>query len=476
MSKPFPHSPLLMGNFAPIMAECDAPDLVVAEGELPANLCGTLYRNGPNPMFPPLGSQHHWFLGEGMIHAIRVEGGKASYRNRWVHTSQYEAQRSAGHRLVGTAFGEPPAPGGERVRQNVANTNVVWHGGKLLALDEGSPPVAMDGDSLETKGSWTFDGRYAGPMTAHPKFDPRTGEMHFFGYMAAGPGSPDISYQVVDASGRLTRSEMFKAPYASMVHDFIVTDEHVIFPIFPATIDVERIMKGGPVIAWDPDAGTRIGIMARNASVDTIRWFEGDPCYVYHPMNAFTLHEGGKIKIVADVMKYARVPLFPNADGTKARTGLEDTPSLLVRWTFDLDANSNSYTEEQLTDLSGEFPRFDERFAGHAYAQGFYAANRRPLTPGNPFDTLVHLDLMTGKRRVYEPGEGKYVMEPVFVPRSATASEADGWLTTLVYDQSRNLSDFVVLDTDDISKGPIARVELPTRVPFGFHGNWRNGS
>ncbi len=267
---------------------------------------------------------------------------------------------------------------------------------------------------------------------------------------------------------------MFKAPYAAMVHDFITTDEHVIFPIFPATIDVERIMKGGPDIAWDPDAGTRIGIMARNASVDTIRWFEGDPCYVYHPMNAFTLHEGGRTKIVADVMKYARVPLFPNTDGTKARIGLEDTPSMLVRWTFDLDDNSNSYTEEPLTDLGGEFPRFDERFAGQVYNQGFYAANLRPLTPGNPFDTLVHLDLTTGNRRVYEPGEGKYVMEPVFVPRSAAAPEGDGWLTTLVYDRSRNLSDFVVLDTDDISKGPIARVELPTRVPFGFHGNWRN--
>ena len=262
MSKPYPNNPFLQHNFAPVAAECDAPDLVV-HGELPASLAGTLYRNGPNPMFPPLGHQHHWFLGEGMIHAIHVEGGKASYRNRWVRTEQYEEQRKAGERRISTAFGEAPLPGTENIKRNVANTNVVWHAGKLMALDEGSSPVAMDGDTLETTGSWNFEGKYNGPMTAHPKFDPKTGEMIFFGYMAAGPGTPDISYQVVDRDGKLTRSETFKAPYASMVHDFIGTNEHVIFPIFPATIDVERIMKGGPVIAWDPDAGTHIGIMAQ---------------------------------------------------------------------------------------------------------------------------------------------------------------------------------------------------------------------
>ena len=242
MSKPFPNNPFLQANFAPVMAECDAPELVVTEGELPRDLAGTLYRNGPNPMFPPFGDKHHWFLGEGMVHAIHVEDGKASYRNRWVRTEQYEAQRKAGQRLVPTGFGEAGVAGAETIKRNVANTNIVWHAGKLLALDEGNSPVAMDGDTLNTNGSWTFEGKYEGPMTAHPKFDPRTGEMHFFGYMAAGPGSAVMSYQVVDRDGKLMRTDMFPTPYASMVHDFIVTDGHVIFPLFPATIDVERIL------------------------------------------------------------------------------------------------------------------------------------------------------------------------------------------------------------------------------------------
>jgi carotenoid cleavage dioxygenase len=476
MSKPFPQDPLLQENFAPLMGEMDAPELVVVEGEIPKDLAGTLYRNGPNPMFPPLGEKHHWFLGEGMVHAINVENGRASYRNRWVRTEQYDAQRKAGRRLIDTSFGGAALPEADGVKRNVANTNIVWHAGKLLALDEGNQPVAMDGDTLETSGSWTFDGKYEGPMTAHPKFDPKTGEMMFFGYMAKGPGTPDISYTVVNAAGQVTRAEMFEAPYASMVHDFITTDEHVIFPIFPATIDIERIMNGGPTIAWDPETPTRVGIMARDASVDTIRWFTGDPCYVYHPMNAYTSHDGGRTRVIADVMRYDRVPLFPNTDGSKPAPQMIEENGSLVRWTFDLDSNTDTYTEEQLTDLGGEFPRIDERYVGAAYRHGFYAALTGVPARGRPYDTLVHADLVSGKRRTYRAEPGKYVMEPVFVPRKETAAEGDGWLVSLLYDRARNLSDFVVFDTDDITRGPIARVELPTRVPFGFHGNWRGAA
>lgn len=472
MTKPFPDDPMLRGNYAPVMGESDAPDLIVTEGELPEGLTGTLYRNGPNPMYAPLADKHHWFLGEGMIHAIQVEGGKASYRNRWVRTEQYCQQRAAGERLVPTAFGEPPAPGGEEIPRNVANTNVVKHAGRLLALDEGSLPVAMDPASLATDGPTDFGGAYHGPFTAHPKFDPETGEMLTFGYMADGPGTPTLSFSVVDKAGKLTRHDRFEAPYASMVHDFITTASHAIFPIFPASIDVERIMNGGPVIAWDPDKGTHVGIMARSEGVDTMRWFEGDPCYVYHPMNAFTRVEGGKTSIVADLMKYDRVPLFPDAEGNRPPRGLDEGGGALVRWVFDLDGNSNGYTETGLTDLGGEFPRLDERFAGLGYRHGFYAAFRRGDEKNRSFDTICHIDLETGTRRDWEPGRGQYVHEPIFVPRKADAPEGDGWVVTLVYDTERNLSDFVVLDTDDITKGPIARVELPSRVPFGFHGNW----
>ena len=226
------------------------------------------------------------------------------------------------------------------------------------------------------------------------------------------------------------------------------------------------------MIAWDQEERTYLGVMARNESVEKIRWFEGDPCYVYHPMNAFSIKEGGKVKLVADMMKYNRVPLFPNADGSEVRELGEDSGKL-VRWVMDLSGNTNSYTETQLTDVAGEFPRIDERRTGLSYRQGFYATILGEKEAGTPFDTIVHADLETGQTVMYRPGPGKHVHEPVFVPRSKTAAEGDGYLVTLVYDKATNLSDFIVLDTGDISKGPIATVHLPIRVPFGFHGNWR---
>lgn len=464
--KPYPALPYLSGNFAPILAECDADDVIV-EGEMPRDLNGALYRTGPNPMFPPLGQSHHWFLGEGMVHALFVEDGRVRYRNRWVRTEQYNAQRKAGRRLYSSGFGldagDPSVAGKPR---NVANTNIVPHAGKLFALDEGSSPVAMNPETLETVGTSTFDGRYKGPMTAHPKIDAETGEMFFFGYMAAGPATPDIAFNVVDRTGALTRSERFKAPFAAMVHDFAITDRHVVFPIFPATIDVQRIIKGGPLIAWDPDQGSHIGIMARSGSTADIRWFKGPPVYVYHPLNAYS--EGDTV--VVDLCVYPRVPLFPNADGSRAAPDLGDAPAHLERWTFDLAANTDQFKRDTLDDLATEFPRIDDRWTGLKHRHGYTGAILGEKLPGSPFDTIVHFDLAKGTRETWTPGPGDFVMEPVVAPRGP--GEANGYVLTLVYRSAENRSDLVVLDAQNVKAGPIATAKLPVRVPFGFHGNW----
>lgn len=464
----FPALPYLSGNFAPLLAECDANDLII-EGEIPRDLNGALYRIGPNPQFPPLGQSHHWFLGDGMVHALFIENGRVSYRNRWVRTQQFKEERAAGRRLYSSAFGgdagEPAAAGKPR---NVANTNIVPHAGKLFAIDEGSSPVAVDPRTLDTAGPWTFDGRYKGPMTAHPKIDAATGEMLFFGYMAGGPGSPIMSFTVVDRDGKVARTETFVAPYAAMVHDFAITDRHVIFPLFPATIDVMRIMKGGPVIAWDPAQGSHVGIMGRGASTSDIRWFKGPAVYVYHPLNAFSEGE----RVVMDVMVYPRVPLFPNADGSRAPRDLGDAPAHLERWTFDLAANTDTFKREALDDLAAEFPRIDDRWTGLKHRHGYAGAITGEKLPGSPFDTIVHYDLQSNGREQWRPGPGAFVMEPVVAPRAADAAEAEGYLLTLVYRSDENRSDLVVLDAQDVARGPIATAKLPVRVPFNFHGNW----
>ena len=325
MATPFPDHPQLTGNFAPIRMECDLDDVII-RGEIPRDLSITYYRNGPDPQFSPKGD-HHWFAGDGMLHMFVIEDGRVRYRNRWVRTAKWQLERQQRRSLYNPFNPMENDPVTQGVEDDgLANTNVVWHGGKLLALEEGHAPFAIDPQTLASEGAWRFGGEFEGPMTAHPKMDPKTGEMLFFGYMVGGMFSPGMSYQTVDASGALTRSERFEAPFASMVHDFITTDEHVVFPIFPATGSMERAMSGQPPLAWEPDKGTHIGVMRRDGSVAEMRWFETDPCYVFHPMNAYT--EGNRI--IAHVMQFEEVPLFPHADGSPPDPGKGQRPPLRV--------------------------------------------------------------------------------------------------------------------------------------------------
>jgi carotenoid cleavage dioxygenase len=354
--------PYLSGNFAPVRSEDDFELTVV--GEIPAGLNGAFYRNGPNPQFDPI-DDYHWFAGDGMIHGFFVENGQARYRNRYVRTPKWILENATGRALWG-AFGNPmtsdPSVAGKE-DGGLANTNILWHAGRLMALEEGHPPMEMDPVTLESRG---YLNQYRGRVTAHPKIDPETGEMVWFGYSSGeAPLNATVSYGTTDKAGVVTRREDFEAPYCSMVHDFLITRRHALFPILPLTGSLERAMKGLPPFAWEPEKGAFVGVMARDASVETLRWFQTEACYVFHPMNAW---EDGDV-IHADVMEYPTAPLFPNVDGSPGQA----SKARLVRWTFDLAAPSNQIKREPLDDLAGEFPRFDERRAGLPYRHGWFA-------------------------------------------------------------------------------------------------------
>ncbi|MCZ6656092.1 MAG: carotenoid oxygenase family protein [Gammaproteobacteria bacterium] len=465
MAEPYPEQPFLTGNFAPLRMECDLQDVIV-RGEIPRDLDITYYRNGPDPQFAPRG-EHHWFAGDGMLHMFQVQNGRVQYRNRWVRTAKWKlehGERRALYNPFNPLDNDPLTEDAED--DGLANTNVVWHGGKLLALEEGHPPFEIDPQTLESKGAWRFNGQLEGPMTAHPKMDPTSGEMLFFGYMADGPFGKGMTYQTVNASGELTRSDKFQAPYASMVHDFITTDEHVIFPIFPLTGSLERAMNGQPAFAWEPDKGTHIGVMRRDGSIDDIRWFETDPCYVFHPMNAYT--KGNKV--VAHVMQFEQAPLFPHLDGSPPDP--EKSSARLCEWVFDLADNSNGVQRRYLDDVTGEFPRLDERFVGLEYDYGYYGASTRS-DDGVGFNAIARYDFKTGQRHQYELPEGDVTGEPVFVPKSPDSPEGEGYLMSIVYRARENRSDLAFFDAENLSDGPLALAELPHRVPFGFHGNWK---
>src|SRR5690242_15474590 len=189
-------------NRAPIPFEADAPFLKIV-GELPRELNGVLYRNGPNPQFDSPGA--HWFVGDGMLHAFHLENGRASYRNRWIRTPKWLAEHDAGRALFG-GFGRklPDAPAA-LTDGGVANTNIIFHGGRLLALEEAHLPTEIAPGTLATTGYHDYDGRLRGAFTAHPKIDPMTGEMVFFGYSASGPFTPTLSYGTISSAGKLTR-------------------------------------------------------------------------------------------------------------------------------------------------------------------------------------------------------------------------------------------------------------------------------
>ena len=469
MAKPFPDHPNLRGGYAPIQMECDAPDLII-EGEVPKDLHGTFFRNGPNPQFAPRGA-HHWFGGDGMLHAFHIENGRVSYKNRWARTKKWNLEHEAGEALF-SAFNpmdsDPSVQGVET--DGIANTNIVWHAGRLLALEEAHAPFELDPQTLESRGAWTFGDKLVGPMTAHPKMDPETGEMLFFGYSVDGMLSNRMSYHVVNREGELTESQFFDAPYASMVHDFLVTRDYVLFPIMPLTGSLERAMAGAPAFAWEPEKGTFIGVLKRGDDVANIRWFKGPPSYVFHPMNAF--NEGDRI--TCDVAEYPEAPLFPRPDGTRGDP--DKANAVMRRWHFDLGQNTDDFTSEQLDDTWCEFPRLDERFAGLNYRWGYAGCQGGQRSESDGFNAIACYDLEKGSMVKYDMGATSATSEPVFVPRSPDSPEGEGYLLANVWDATVDKSHLVILDAQNIEQGPLAKAYLDHRVPFGFHGNFVAGA
>jgi carotenoid cleavage dioxygenase len=438
MSEPATETPFyLQGNYAPVAEEVTAFDLAV-EGALPPALRGRYLRNGPNPK---RGDPGHWFLGDGMVHGIRLEDGVARwYRNRWVRTRPFLGDPAPLVRPDGTVDHTVA----------VANTNVIGHAGRILALVESSFPTEMT-DELDTVGPCDFDGRLTTSMTAHPKRCPRTGELHFFGYQFMPPW---LTYHRLDAEGRLVQSEEIPVKGPTMMHDFAITADHVVFMDLPIVFDASLAVQGRFPYRWSDDHGARLGLMPRGGRGSEVRWMEIEPCYVFHPMNAFE-EEG---HVVLDVARYPSL----------WREGPETfQPATLHR--FRMDPEAEKVVESSLDDRAIEFPRVDERRVGVPNRWGYAVVNA--LDPDGP-GALVRYDLRSGAADVHAFGRGRAPGEAVMVPASEDAAEDEGWVLVLVYDAARDASDLVVLDAASFSGPPVARVSLPQRVPFGFHGNW----
>ncbi|MGW5429323.1 carotenoid oxygenase family protein [Streptomyces sp. NPDC004059] len=424
----------LSGNYAPVTEELTAHDLPVT-GTIPPELTGWYLRNGPNPADAASG---HWFFGDGMVHGVRLEGGRAvSYRNRWVRTGQL----ANGARLYDDR-------GRRDLTAGPANTHVVRHAGRTLALVETTLPYELTRD-LDTKGPYDFDGRLTTAMTAHPKTCPATGELHFFGYGMLEPAH--LTYHQADAAGELVLSRPIEVPGPTMLHDFALTAGHVVFMDLPVVFDVELALAGGTMpYRWDDGYGARLGVLRRDDPRGEVRWFAVDPCYVFHTLNAHDAPDG---TIVLHVMRY------PELWRRDAHGRTREQRAVLWKWTIDTVAGT--VREEQIDDRTGEFPRVDDRLTGLAAGHGH-------MTSGT---CLVRYDLSSGAVTAHDFGPGRTPGEAAFAPVDGTPG-GPGRLMTYVYDAATDRSDLAVLDADDLTAPPVAVIHLPARVPFGFHGNW----
>ena len=275
-----------------------------------------------------------------------------------------------------------------------------------------------------------------------------------------------MTYHVIGADGMVKRSERFEAPYAAMVHDFAVTRDYVLFPVFPLTFDLDRMGKLGSPFAFDAGAGAYIGVLERDAPVSDIRWIEAPVCFVFHYLNAW--NEGKQVTF--DAIDFSVAPNFPDPEGNLP--GHAEAQGRLTRWR--LDVSTGRIDREPLVDVAAEFPRIDDRFAMDRHRHGFLAtASQRQRGDGGLFHEIAHIDLASGQQQVWDAGFGSGVSEPVFVARSKQADEGAGWLLATVFEPDRHTSSLVVLDAMAVADGPVATVRLDHRVPFGFHGSWR---
>jgi 8'-apo-carotenoid 13,14-cleaving dioxygenase len=442
-----PH-PFVTGPHTPMTEEKTLETLQVT-GTIPGALNGRYLRIGPNPMKPNL-ANHHWFIGDGMVHGVRIKDGKALwYKNRWLRSN-----------AVSENLGEAPAPGTRNPMTDTANTNVMGHAGKIWGLVEaGGFPVEL-GPDLETVAHNPFEGTLSTSFTAHPHLDPETGELHAICY--SGPDQNVIRHVVVDRDGRVRRDEPIRVKHGPMIHDCMITENYVIILDLPVTFSMKLLLAGHAFpYAWNPAHEARVGLLPREGKDADVIWCKVHSCAVFHAANAYETPDG---KVIMDVC--AHDTMFATS-----RIGPDSKSCPFERWTIDGAARS---VDRVVLDIeSQEFPRPDERYMGKPYRYAFTMALPKDHLFEQGADTrLFRHDLQEGTRQVHDFGPNRNPGEFVFVPRSDDAPEGDGWLMGFVINMADETTDYVILDAMDFEGAPVASVHIPHRVPPGFHGNW----
>ena len=490
-SKAMQANVFLEGNFAPIKAELtlSSPKDFVIKGTIPRDLHGSFYRNGPNPA-QNVPDNHHWFFGDGMVHLFHFNRGAVSYRNAWARTPTFNIeQRSrkslflgpglallANAQLVGTEVCS--LVGGLLRHGNAdtytrliskANTAILPFRDHVYALVESSPPLRLSAGSLETEAFENFGSNFIAPFTAHPKVDPQTGYLYGFGYRVFG--KPRLEYYVINPSGRLVSRTAIDIPYASMVHDFAITRNYALLPVFPAVSSLTAIRRGR-IAEWQPEKPSLLYLLQRSGQKENLRCFELPARYIYHYANAY--EDAGAV--ILDGFFYENLPLMGSDAEIREELFAGTNPGSFSRFRLDLETGK---VEQQTLWQEGfaEFPVIDNRLIGEKY-EHVYAALRRPGCKSTEgiFDSQVTFHIQKGKLRseVTPLPPGHFGGEPVFVP-TGKPGQNKGYLLNIIYDSHAKNSYLGIFDAAKPDKRALCEVHLPHRIPYGFHGAWRSG-
>ena len=453
----------LDGNFSPVADERDADGMEI-EGVIPEDLAGHFLRIGPNPVHVFSEEAYHTFDGDGMIHAIQFGDGVPTYRNRWVKNDGFKIEQEQGdwvYKGMNSMLDPTPnrVPEGGPPSKNLANTAFAYHNQTLYALHEGSQPTVIDLPTLDTVGPTDFEGKLNHVFSAHPKVDRKTGEMMTYGYSFA---EPYVTYSVIDQHGALVHSTPITIPKPVFMHDFAVSESHTIFLDFPITLDIERAISGGPALDFEPEHGSRIGVMPRYGSDADVRWFEVETGVVVHTANAWD--DGDEVVLQASRSKNADIA----GAGTSEGNNLTENQGKLYEWRINL--KTGEVVERTLSEVPCDFTRVNDTYAcyptRYAYAGVFNPT--RPFT----FDGVMKYDNESGTTSVFRYGAHRHGGEAVFAPSTNPTAEDDGYLISFVHDETTNESESVILDARDVEAGPVATIKMPFRVPYGFHAGW----
>lgn len=460
-------NPYLHGHFAPTTIERGATDLVVSEGEIPRDLYGAYFRNGPNARYAPR-NRYHWFDGDGMVHGIWFEEGRARYANRYVQTQGLRLEEERGTAIWPGVLGPfdfslPHGP-----LKDTANTDLLARGDQLLALwYESGRPYRLDPQTLETTGVEDFGGALRGPISAHSKFDPASGELLFFSY---GDRPPYMRYGLVRPDGTVHEAEI-TLPGPRRPHDLGVTERYAILHDFPVFFDQALFEQTGKRIPlFHREVPTRYGVLPREGGDAEVKWFECEPCYMLHVVNCY--EEGDWVVMIG--CRTSDPTLRPEREDGKLAAMLSGLKlqANLYRWRLNLV--TGQVVEGPLCDLNAEFPTTTGAWLGRRKRYSYH--QRIPYEIPATFEGLVKYDLEAGTSERFDYGPGVFGSEAPFAPRPGASEEDAGYVLSFMTDTSDWSSSCWIFDAQHVTRGPIAKVALPHRVPAGFHATWLPGA